>query len=192
MLLAFGALVAAGLPVLLAFSGVSAAIGVAAVLSHLLATADATNTVILLVGMAVGVDYSLCYLKREREERAAGHDPDAALLRTAATSGEAVLVSGAIVLVAVAGMLLSGDPTFESIGLGTMVVVACAIVGSLTVLPALMSKLGDRVEKGKIPLLSRLRGASGSESRLWGAVLDAILKLPAVSAALATGLLVAA
>jgi uncharacterized membrane protein YdfJ with MMPL/SSD domain len=187
MLLAFGALVAAGLPVLLAFSGVIAAIGVSAILSHLLAAASATNTVILLVGMAVGVDYSLFYLKREREERAAGHDAQAALQRTASTSGEAVLISGATVLVAVAGMLLSGDPTFESIGLGTMVVVACAIVGSLTVLPALMHKLGDRVEKGRIPLVSRLRGASGSESRVWGAVLDATLRHPAVSAGSRSG-----
>jgi uncharacterized membrane protein YdfJ with MMPL/SSD domain len=192
MLVAFGALVAAGLPVLLAFSGVIAAIGISSLLSHLLPAADATMSVILLVGMAVGVDYSLFYLKREREERAAGHDAHTALLRTAATSGEAVLISGATVLVAVAGMLLSGDPAFESIGVGAMVVVGCAIVGSLTVLPALMHKLGDRVEKGKIPFLSRLRGAPGSESRLWGAVLDATLKRPAAAAALATGLLVAA
>ena len=92
MLLAFGALVAAGLPVLLAFSGVIASIGISAVLSHLLPAASATNTVILLVGMAVGVDYSLFYLKREREERAAGHDAQAALQRTATTSGEAVLI----------------------------------------------------------------------------------------------------
>jgi len=83
----------------------------------------------------------------------------------------------------VTGMLLSGDPTFESIGLGTMVVVGCAIVGSLTVLPALMYKLGDRVERGRIPLLSRLRGPSGSDSRLWGAVLDVTLNRPALSAA---------
>jgi uncharacterized membrane protein YdfJ with MMPL/SSD domain len=192
MLLAFGALVAAGLPVLLAFSGVLAAIGVSALISHLFATADVTKSVILLVGMAVGVDYSLFYLKREREERAAGCDPHQALLRTAATSGAAVLVSGATVLAAVAGMLLSGDPTFKSIGIGTMVVVACAIVGSLTVLPALMHRLGDRVEKGKIPLLSRLRGEPGSESRLWGFVLDVTLRRPALSAALAAGLLLAA
>ena len=191
MLLAFGAFVAAGLPVLLAFSGVIAAIGVSSLLSHLLPSADATMSVILLVGMAVGVDYSLFYLKREREERAAGHQPHTALLRTAATSGEAVLISGATVLVAVAGLLLSGDPGFKSIGLGTMVVVACAIAGSLTVLPALMHKLGDRVEKGRIPLVSRLRGKPGAESRLWGAVLDVALRRPAVSAAVATTTLVA-
>ena len=192
MLLAFGALVAAGLPVLLAFSGVIAAVGVSALLSHLLPAADATQSVILLVGMAVGVDYSLFYLKREREERAKGLEPHAALLRTAATSGEAVLISGATVLVAVAGMLLSGDPVFKSIGVGTMVVVACAIVGSLTVLPALMHRLGDRVEKGKIPLVSRQLGKSGMESRVLGAIVGLTLRRPAASAALATGLLVAA
>jgi RND superfamily putative drug exporter len=192
MLLAFGALVAAGLPVLLAFSGVIAAIGISSLFSHLLPAADATMSVILLVGMAVGVDYSLFYLKREREERAAGQDPHPALLRTAATSGHAVLVSGATVLVAVSGLLLSGDPAFKSIGVGAMIVVACAMVGSLTVLPALMHRLGDKVEKGRIPLLSRLRGANGSDSRLWGAVLDATLERPALAAALTTGLLVAA
>src|SRR5712691_13549887 len=184
MLFAFGALVAAGIPVLLAFSGVIAAIGVSALLSHVVPAADATQSVILLVGMAVGVDYSLFYLKREREERAHGLDAHAALLRTAATSGQAVLISGATVLVAVAGMLLSGDPGFRSLGIGMMVVVACAIVGSLTVLPALMHKLGDRVERGRIPLLGRLRGESGGESRLWGTVLDAVLKRPAVWALL--------
>jgi uncharacterized membrane protein YdfJ with MMPL/SSD domain len=136
MLLAFGALVAAGLPVLLAFSGVTAAVGISSLFSHLLPAADATMSVILLVGMAVGVDYSLFYLKREREERAAGHDPHTAPLRTAATSGHAVLISGATVLVAVSGLLLSDDPAFKSIGLGAMFVVAFAMVGSLTVLPA--------------------------------------------------------
>ncbi len=168
-----------------------AAIGVSALLSHVVPAADATQSVILLVGMAVGVDYSLFYLKREREERANGLDAHAALLRTAATSGQAVLISGATVLVAVAGMLLSGDPGFRSLGIGMMVVVACAIVGSLTVLPALMHKLGDRVERGRIPLLGRLRGETGGESRLWGTVLDAVLKRPAVWALLSGGLLIA-
>jgi RND superfamily putative drug exporter len=190
LLIAFGALMAAGVPVLLAFSAVLAALGLSALLSHALAASDATKIVILLVGMAVGVDYSLFYLKREREERAGGRDAHDALLRAAATSGEAVLISGATVLIAVAGMLLSGDKTFESIGAGTMIVVALGIVGSLTVLPALMYKLGDRVEKGRIPLVHRLRGSS-QESRFWGAVLTPVLRRPLVSATLAAAGLVA-
>src|SRR6202007_1782443 len=118
LLFAFGAFVAAGLPVVLAFSAVLASGGLAALVSHVVHASGATSSVILLVGMAVGVDYSLFYLKREREERAAGHAPHTALLRTAATSGQAVLISGATVFVAVSGLLLSGDPGFKSIGVG--------------------------------------------------------------------------
>ena len=151
LVLAFGALVAAGIPVLLAFSAVLAAIGLNQIFSHVLPAADTTRTVILLVGMAVGVDYSLFYLRREREERAAGLAPHSALLRAASTSGQAVLISGLTVLIAMAGMFFAGTAIFSSIGLGTMIVVFVAMVGSLTVLPALLHKLGDRVEVGKIP-----------------------------------------
>jgi uncharacterized membrane protein YdfJ with MMPL/SSD domain len=190
LLFAFGALVAAGLPVLLAFSGVLAAFGLSALVSHLVAASDATKSVILLVGLAVGVDYSLFYLKRDREERQRGETPHDALLRTARTSGQAVLISGVTVLIAVAGMLVVGDPTFESIGLGTMIVVAVAIVGSLSVLPALMHRLGTNIDRGRIPFLSRI-GASTGESRLWGAILRPVMRRPAISVALSAGALVA-
>ena len=109
LLLAFGAFVAAGVPVLLAFSAVLASIGLSSLVSHVAHASDATSSVILLIGMAVGVDYSLFYVKREREERAAGHDGREALHRAAATSGQAVLISGATVLIAMAGMLLAGS-----------------------------------------------------------------------------------
>jgi uncharacterized membrane protein YdfJ with MMPL/SSD domain len=143
--------------------------------------ADATKSVILLIGMAVGVDYSLFYLRRAREERARGSDPHSALLRAAGTSGQAVLVSGVTVLIAMAGMLFAGNSIFTSIGVGTMIVVFAAMVGSLTVLPAVLHKLGDRVEKGRAPIIGRLRGPAG-ESRLWGAVLRPILRWPAAAA----------
>ncbi|HSC51223.1 MAG TPA: MMPL family transporter, partial [Gaiellaceae bacterium] len=189
LLFAFGSLVAAGLPVLLAFSGVLGAIGLSALVSQALAASAATQSVILLVGMAVGVDYSLFYLKREREERARGSDAHTALLRTASTSGQAVLISGATVFVAVAGMLVAGDPTFRSISVGTMIVVAVAIIGSLSVLPALMHRLGDNVERGRIPFLHR--EATGGGSRVWSAILRPVLRHPAVSVVLSAGLLVA-
>ncbi len=118
LLFAFGSFVAAGVPVLLAFTAVLASIGLAEAVSHLAHASDATNSVILLMGMAVGVDYSLFYLKREREERAAGHSEEGALHRAAATSGQAVLISGGTVLIAMAGMLLSGSKIFTSIGAG--------------------------------------------------------------------------
>jgi uncharacterized membrane protein YdfJ with MMPL/SSD domain len=191
LVLAFGALVAAGVPVVLAFSAVLAAIGLNAMLSHFLPAADATKSVILLIGMAVGVDYSLFYLRREREERSRGEDSRSALLRAAATSGQAVLISGGTVLIAMAGMLLAGNAIFTSVGIGTMIVVFATMVGSLTVLPALLHRLGDRVEKGKIPLVNRLRPPAG-ESKLWGAILKPVLRWPGVSALLSAGLLVAA
>jgi RND superfamily putative drug exporter len=146
--------------------------------------------VILLIGMAVGVDYSLFYIRREREERANGLSHGDALLKTAATSGQAVLISGVTVMIAMAGMLLTGSKVFTSIAIGSMLMVAVALIGSLSVLPALMAKLGDRVNRGRIPILGRRRPKSG-ESRAWSFVLDRVMRRPALSAALATGALVA-
>jgi RND superfamily putative drug exporter len=188
LLLAFGALVAASVPVVLAFSAVLAAVGLNMVVSHAIPTADATQSVILLVGMAVGVDYSLFYLRRTREERKAGHDSHRALLRAAGTSGQAVLISGTTVLIAMAGMLFAGNSIFTSIGIGTMIVVFAAIVGSLTVLPAILHKLADRVERGRVPLVGRLRRPAG-QSRFWSAILRPVLRWPVVAALLSAGLL---
>jgi uncharacterized membrane protein YdfJ with MMPL/SSD domain len=189
LVLAFGTLVAAGIPVLLAFTAVLGAIGLNQLLSHVLPTSDVTKSVILLVGMAVGVDYSLFYLRREREERGRGHTAHNSLLRAAGTSGQAVLISGVTVLIAMAGMLFAGNTVFTSIGLGTMIVVFVAVVGSLSVLPALLHKLGDRVEKGRVPFLKK--GSKTGESRFWGAVLRPVLAHPWVSMLVSGGLLLA-
>jgi len=188
LLVAFGALVAAGLPVLLAFSGVLATIGLSALASHLVPAGDATQSVILLIGMAVGVDYSLFYLRREREERARGLSPKNALLKAAATSGHAVLISGLTVLIAMAGMLFTGNAVFTSIAIGAMLMVAVALIGSLSILPAMLGKLGHRVDKGRIPFLAR-RGTG--ESRLWGFVLDRVMRRPVLAALLSGGALLA-
>jgi uncharacterized membrane protein YdfJ with MMPL/SSD domain len=150
LLFAFGAFVAAGVPVLLAFSAVLGSIGLSQLVSHVAHASDATQSVILLMGMAVGVDYSLFYVKREREERAAGYHGHEALFRAAATSGQAVLISGFTVLIAMAGMLFAGSKIFTSIGIGAMIVVFLSLVGSLTVLPAVLAKLGDRIEWGSV------------------------------------------
>ncbi|HEX7525678.1 MAG TPA: MMPL family transporter, partial [Gaiellaceae bacterium] len=192
LLAAFGALVAAGLPVLLAFSAVLASLGLYSLVTHV-SSGDyqSTSAVILLVGMAVGVDYSLFYLRREREERAVGKEPRPALLRAAATSGQAVLISGITVLIAMAGMFIASNKIFTSMAFGTMLVVLCSVVGSLTVLPAALSKLGDRVDRGRVPFFGRRKHAA-NESRFWGYVLDRVLRRPIVSTALAAGLLVAA
>jgi RND superfamily putative drug exporter len=149
------------------------------------------KSVILLVGMAVGVDYSLFYLRREREERARGAQPGSALGRAAATSGGAVLISGGTVLIAMAGMFFAGNGVFTSIALGTMMVVFVAMIGSLSVLPALLHRLGDKVEKGRVPFLGRMRRPAG-DSRFWGAIFKPVLRHPAAAVILAGGALAAA
>ncbi len=190
LLIAFGAVVAAGIPLLLGLSAVLGTLGLVSLVSHVVPMSESTSALVLLIGLAVGVDYSMFYLKREREERAAGRSEGAALEAAAATSGHSVLVSGVTVIVAMSGMLLTRDATFASFGIATMMVVAVAMLGSLTVLPAVLSKLGDRVDRGSVPLISRLRRTDG-EGRIWGAILDRVLRRPAVSVVLAGGLLLA-
>jgi uncharacterized membrane protein YdfJ with MMPL/SSD domain len=189
LLLVFGALVAVGVPLLLALSGVMATIGLVALPSHLVPMDQNVNAVVLLIGLAVGVDYSLFYLKREREERAAGKGSRAAIEAAAATSGRSVLISGFTVMIAMAGMMFSGDKSYLGFGIATMMVVGIAMLGSLTVLPALLSKLGNKVEKGKIPFLHRLRRDSG-ENRFWKKILTPAMRRPGIAAALAAGVLV--
>ena len=191
LLVAFGALVAAVLPVLLALTAFIAAGGLVALSSGLLHTSDDAGSVMLLVGLAVGVDYCLFYLRREREERAAGRDAETALRIAAATSGRAVLVSGVTVVVAMAGMFLTGIADFQAMSYATIIVVITAVLGSLTVLPALLSMLGDKVDKGRIPLLHRLRrpGPAADGGRIWNAVLSPVLRRPLAATVLAGGLL---
>ncbi|MFI0502643.1 MMPL family transporter [Streptomyces albogriseolus] len=190
LLIAFGALVAALLPVALAITAIMATMGLMGLVSHLQPMSDTANSVMLLVGLAVGVDYCLFYLRREREEREAGRDARTALRIAAATSGRAIVVSGVTVCVAMAGMLFTGIAEFEAMGLASLMVVAVAMVGSVTVLPALLSLLGERVEKGKVPFLRR-RTSGGNDSRFWSAVLKRVLARPVLSVAVATGALLA-
>ena len=190
LVLAFGALVAAGIPLLLALTAIFATFGLIALPSQLLPMAMQAYAMVLLIGLAVGVDYSMFYLKRERQERAAGRSAQAALAAAAATSGRSVLISGLTVMVAMAGMFLTGDATFASLGLATILVVAVAVLGSLTVLPALLSKLGDKVDRLRVPLVGRRRSNDG-EGRIWGAIVDRVLRRPLLSAVLAGGLLLA-
>ncbi|MET9443036.1 MMPL family transporter [Streptomyces sp. NPDC006610] len=191
LLIAFGALVAALLPVLLAITAIMATMGLMGVVSHVMPMSDTANSVMLLVGLAVGVDYCLFYLRREREEREAGRDAQTALRIAAATSGRAIVVSGVTVIVAMAGMLFTGIAEFEAMGLASLMVVGVAMVGSVTVLPALLSLLGERVEKGRIPFLRRRRQGTDNGSRFWTAVLKGVLARPVISVVVAAGALLA-
>jgi RND superfamily putative drug exporter len=190
LVLAFGALMAAGIPLLLALTAVFATFGLLAVSSQFVPVAMQASAVVLLIGLAVGVDYSLFYLRRAREERAAGRSSRDAIEIAAATSGRAVLVSGLTVMTAMAGMFLTNDRIFASLAVATITVVAIAMLGSLTVLPALLSRLGDKVDRGHVPFVGRLRRDDG-DGRIWGAIVDRVLRRPVLSAVLAGGLLVA-
>jgi RND superfamily putative drug exporter len=183
LIIAFGALIAAGIPVLLALMSVAAAMGLSTLASHVVPMGDATSSVILLIGLAVGVDYSLFYVRREREERARGKGHVDAVEIAAETSGHAVVVSGTAVIIAMAGLFLAGDSTFSSLATGSILVVAVAVIGSLTVLPAILAKLGRWVDRPRVPLLWRLTARrNGAEpGRAWRKILSPALKKPAVT-----------
>jgi RND superfamily putative drug exporter len=190
LVLAFGALAAAGIPLLLGLTAVIAALRLIGPLSHLIpVSAGQIDAIVALIGLAVGVDYSMFYLRRKLEERRAGLDNESALSRAAGTSGHAVLVSGLTVMTAMAGMFLSGNAVFSSLAMGTMLVVAVAVLGSVTVLPAVISKLGDRAENGRAPIIARRRARG--RSRAWAYVIDRVLRVPALSLVLSSGLLLA-
>jgi putative drug exporter of the RND superfamily len=177
MLLAFGALVAAGIPVLLAGTSVAATIGLSAPISHLIHAEPTVTSMIVLIGMAVGVDYSLFYLKRERAERAAGRTTLDAVEIAARTSGHSILVSGGAVIVSMTGLFIMGGATFDSLAAGAIVVVAMAVLGSITVLPALLVKLGRWTDRPRVPLLWRLNRRIGSGG-MSGRVLRPVLRHP--------------
>jgi RND superfamily putative drug exporter len=189
LLLAFGAVVAALVPVLLGATAVAAAFGLLGPISHLFPLDDSVKTVVLLIGMAVGVDYALFYVIRSREERARGLGSHEALERTARTSGRTVVIAGTTVAIAMAAQFIVGSDVFNGIAAGTIAVVVCAVVGSVTVLPAVLELLGSKIDRGRIPFLPRLRVDGGS--RFWPAVVDRVLRRPVISLLLAGGLLVA-
>ncbi|MEV4293541.1 MMPL family transporter [Microbispora rosea] len=202
LLAAFGALLAAVVPVALAMTAIFAATGLLGFTSHLLHVDSATSNVMLLIGLAVGVDYSLFYIMRAREERARGRDKKRSVEIAAATSGRAVLISGITVIVAMAGMFLTGNGIFMGFAEGTILVVLTAVVGSLTVLPALLSLIGDKIDArlihGTARALTggrvtwrRVLGVRGGQSRMWGAIMKPVLRHPLISVVLAGGLLTA-
>jgi putative drug exporter of the RND superfamily len=177
LLIVFGALIAAGIPLLLAGTAVISAISLLAIPSRWLPIDSTTSSIVLLVGMAVGIDYSLFYLRRTREERAAGHDTAEALRIAAGTSGRAIVVSGLTVMIAMAGLFLTGIDVFSGVAIGTIIVVGVAVLGSLTFLPGILSMLGKWTDRGRIPFLGRRRTAA-RESRFWGLLARGVTRRP--------------
>lgn len=199
LLLAFGAVVAASVPLFLGVTAVIGAIGGMGLISQLEPMDESAMSLVILMGLAVGVDYSLFYIRREREERRAGRDADAALNATAATVGRAIVISGLTVVVALCGLLLTGLGFFISMGAATMLVVALAVLGSLTALPALLALLGHRVDRGRLPGLRQLVArrerrrlaaiGAGRPFGVWARLADAVTRRPTVALVIALCLL---
>ncbi|MDQ1483896.1 MAG: putative drug exporter of the superfamily [Actinomycetota bacterium] len=190
LLIAFGAVVAAGVPLLLGLGAVVVAFGLTALTSRTVTPVDeSTQSLVLLIGLAVGVDYALFIVRRSREERAAGATNSEAIVRAGATAGRAVLISGITVIIAMSGMLVAGG-MFTSLAVGTMIVVAVAVVGSATVLPALLAVLGDKVDAVRLPFTRRRDARRGSRDGGWGRLAGAVTRRPLVWAVVAAGLLV--
>ena len=179
LLVVFGALIAAGIPLLLAGTAVISAISLLAIPGRWLPVDSTTSSIVLLVGMAVGIDYSLFYLRRTREERAAGRSTAEALRIAAHTSGRAIVVSGLTVMIALAGLFLTGIDVLTGVAIGTILVVGVAVLGSLTFLPAILSMLGPWTDRGRIPFLGRRRTAA-RESKFFGALARAVVRRPLV------------
>lgn len=187
LLIVFGSVVMAGVPLLLALSSIAAAIGLSMVASHVLPDAGVGMNLILLIGLAVGVDYTLFYLKREREERARAGGrlgPEALVELAAATAGRAILISGLAVIVSTATLYLATDVIFSSLATGTILVVAVAVASSLTVLPALLVAIGRRTERLAARRAKRgrpARVAKPETGRVFGALLRPARTRPALT-----------
>ncbi|MGW0136188.1 MMPL family transporter [Streptomyces sp. NPDC003299] len=186
LLIVFGSVTMAGVPLLLALSSIAAAIGLSMIASHLSPDAGVGTNVILMIGLAVGVDYTLFHLKREREERARSGGrlgPEALVELAAATSGRAVVVSGCAVVASTATLYLASDVIFSSLATGTIVVVLVAVASSLTALPALLVKLGQRAERRAMRRARRGKPArpvrdARAGGRLWAALLRPAARHP--------------
>jgi RND superfamily putative drug exporter len=177
LLAVFGALIAAGIPVVLAGTVVLATISLLAALGRWLPVGSATSEIVLILGMAVGVDYSLFYLRREREERAAGKSFGEALRISAATSGRAIVISGLTVMISLAGLFLTGVDLFTGMAFGTIMVVGIAVAGALTLLPAVLSLIGEWADRCRIPVVGRRRTAA-RPSRLWAGLVRRVVRHP--------------
>lgn len=191
LLVAFGAVVAAGVPLVLGLGSVAAAMGATALVSQNLLPVDPNSqSLILLIGLAVGVDYALFVLRRAREERAAGASVRDSIGIAGATAGRAVVVSGLTVVVAMSGMLVAGG-MFASMGIGAMVVVGIAVVAAVTTLPALLSVLGDKVDALRLPFTRRRAARRDAGRSTWGRLAGAVTTRPLAWGAAATAVLVA-
>jgi RND superfamily putative drug exporter len=192
LVLVFGAVVAATLPLALGVVSIAVGLGIVALLGLVFDFSFFVQNMVTMMGLAVGIDYSLFIVSRYREERARGRDQGAGIAAAGATANRAVLVSGLTVVLALAGMLLIPSTVFRSLAVGAIVVVLVAVVASLTLVPALLAVLGDRIDKLRVPALGRDTGDAAQTKGLWAGIARTVMAHPAVSLVLAVGVLVLA
>ena len=191
LVIVFGALVAAGMPIILGFLGILVALGMTALLGKVHELSFFVTNMIFMIGLAVGIDYTLLVIQRFREERRKGLEKDRAIVKAGGTASRAVLFSGMAVIVSLAGLLIVPDSIFRSLSIGAIVVVVAAISASLTLLPALLHLLGDRVDKGRIRIPGRQTTRSETGG-FWDGAVRIVTRRPLVSIVLATGFLLLA
>ena len=191
-MLVFGTLVAAIVPLLVAFFSIGVALGLAAILSQGFDLSVFLFQMTTMMGLAIAADYGLFIVSRYREERAAGRSELDAIAGTGATANRAVLFSGLAFVLAMSGMLLVPDSVLRSLGVGALTVGLVAVFAALTLVPALLGLLGDRVNALRVPFVGRVVDSAGREGRVWSRIARAVMRRPVVSLVLSAGLLLAA
>jgi len=192
--LVFGAIAAAVLPMVLAIAAIIVAVGVAAVAGQVIDVPFFVINVMTMMGLAVGIDYSLFIVSRFREERAKGLEKIDAIATAGATAGRTVLLSGMTVALALMGLLITPDSANQMVGAGSLLVVIAAVLASMTLLPALLSLMGDKVNAIRIPLIQRRKTTqpAGANGGFWYWTARTVMRRPVVSLALAAGVLLVA
>ena len=189
MLIAFRGVVAAALPLVLAVGSIFAALGVATLVSYVYPMVDFLAQVVLLMGMAVGVDYSLFIVSRYRSERKAGRPKLEAIAVASNTTGWAGFYAGVTVLLSLAGLVITDSAIFISMSIGVIIVVVLALTASLTLLPAMLSVLGDKVDTLRLPIIGRDKG--NNSGGVWGTITDRVLARPGILATVTVAALIA-
>jgi uncharacterized membrane protein YdfJ with MMPL/SSD domain len=189
LVLVFGSVVAGLVPVLLAILAIVAGLGLVAIVSQIWELSIFVVNMLTGMGLALGIDYSLFVISRYREERTGGREPSEAIAASGATASRAVLFSGTAFVIAMLGMLIVPNTIMRSLAAGAILVGVTSLVAALTLLPALLGLLGDRVNSLRIPLFG---GSGSTEGRFWNAVVTRVLSRPALSLLLACGVLIAA
>lgn len=188
MLIAFRGVVAAFIPLVIAIGSILTALGIAALLSQVYPTIEFLAQIVLMIGMAVGVDYSLFIVSRYRTERKAGRSKLEAIAFASNTTGRAIFYAGVTVVLSLAGLMFTGSELFVAMSVGVIIVVLVALVASLTLLPAILAVLGDKVDALRLPIIGR---DNDNGKGVWAAMTKRVLARPAIFAGVTTAILLA-